>query len=184
VNEQEHWLSLRREQFVEDQNVALTDELAAITSAFPARPRKILEIGCGYGRLTEEVALLYPEAHVVGMDINAALFPFGGYAAYWTRDDRDDAPFDLSGFDAVYSVTVFQHLPHQQQFEYIRDAYNMLLTGGVLRVQFIDDEADGFLDHHLTAAQMQHSLHLTGFTGITVERGLAHPQWAWITGVK
>ena len=187
LNERDHWLSLTRDDFVEDESVTLFNILSDIEDGLPPwlaydEPGRILEIGCGYGRLTERIAQMYPKCEVLGVDINKKLFPKGGAAKY----RRCDSLLDLRGysFDAIYSVTVFQHLTFEQQMVYIHESYMMLKKDGVLRVQFIDDDVDGFLDHHASVSQMEFWMRSAGFTSIRFDQGSVHPQWIWMTGVK
>lgn len=178
-DEQTHWKSLTRGDFVHDANVKLDNELAAITAPFPETPLSIVEIGCGWGRLTEEIAIMYPQAKVLGIDINQKLLPENGAARYRCTHSLGA----VRNADAIYSVTVFQHLPHVHQMGYITGAYKALNPGGVLRIQFIDDDEDSFLNHHTTSDVMKTRFSNAGFSA-SVEWRLAHPMWAWITGVK
>ena len=57
--EREHWLSITddpewRRNHICDPNISLAETLAALE--FPYVPQTILEIGCGFGRLTTEMA--------------------------------------------------------------------------------------------------------------------------------
>lgn len=104
-----------------------------------SRAWRVLEIGCGVGRLARPLAARV--AHVVGVDVSAEMVrrakeycsglpnvefhPTGG------RLDFPDGSFDL-----VFSHIVFQHLPRKAYAErYFREAYRVLVPGGVFRVQ-------------------------------------------------
>lgn len=188
TTEREHWLSITddpdwRRNHINDPNIPLGATLAAITEAFPRGPERILEIGCGYGRLTSEIAPLYPDAWVTGIDISPDVLP-RSYAqqriTYLLRDNLRDLPRQ----DAIYSVAVFQHLPEQEKRDYIFDAADILNPGGVLRVQFIQGDRDIHLDHWATADRMERWFTEAGLGVSAIDVGLAHPQWTWMTGVK
>lgn len=187
VTERDHWLSITddpqwRRNHIADPNISVDETLAAITKAFPVNPERILEIGCGYGRLTQRIAHWYPDALVTGVDINPDVLthalPGAGYVC---RDNLIGLPEQ----DAIYSVAVFQHLPDTEKRAYIEQAADILTPGGVLRVQFIEGERDNFCDHWTKPSVMREWFHSAGFTTVSdVERGLAHQQWSWITGIK
>lgn len=171
------WLSIT------DPGISLEETVAAIVSHFPAAPKRILEIGCGYGRLTREIRARYPAAEVCGLDVNAAVLEeaerYDPDTRFVCRDSIDDA-----GFDAVYSVALFQHLPDSQKQAYIAQAYAALNPGGVLRVQFIPGERDAFCEHWTPASTVREWFRDAGFLRASVQSGLVHPQWAWITGKR
>ena len=188
--ERQHWLHVTdqpdwQRQHIHDPDILIDDELAAITKAFPPNPQRILEIGCGYGRLTERIAALYPEADITGTDINPAVLsnplPNFPQLLYQCRDNLTNMH---GSYDAIYSVAVFQHLPHDEQHAYINQAHKALTPGGVLRIQFIKGTTHSHLNHPTPATTMTGWMRKAGFKVPPIERGLAHPQWTWITGRK
>lgn len=184
ISEREHWLSITddpewKRNYICDPNICLDETVEAIVSAFPDNPAAVLEIGCGYGRLTEVIAAGYPDTFVTGIDVNHGVLPDSGCAHYACRDNLTG----LSGFDAIYSVAVFQHLPDDEKHAYITQAYDALNPGGVLRVQFIEGVRDIYLDHWTPEDLMIDWFDDAGFD-VTTQTGLVHPQWSWITGTK
>jgi trans-aconitate methyltransferase len=185
--EREHWLHITDDpdwerQHIHDPNIPADETLKAITDPFPPDPKRILEIGCGTGRLMRLVRCLYPFASFTGIDINHKVLPKtkSPNEHYLCRDNL----IDLDGFDAVYSVAVFQHLPYDEQYAYIAEAFDALTPRGVLRVQFIDGEDSGHLcDHKTPTGTMVRWFREIGFA-TNVDLGLAHPLWSWITGTK
>jgi len=185
-SEREHWLSITddpewRRNHISDPNISEDETIQAIVSVFPADPERILEIGCGYGRLTSKIADRFPDAMVTGTDINGAVLveAIPG-AAYAVRDNLTGLPVQ----DAIYSVAVFQHLPDAEKYAYIKQSAEILRPGGVLRVQFIQGQRRNFCDHWVTREQMAEWLFISGFTSCEFDDGLAHPQWTWVTAVK
>jgi SAM-dependent methyltransferase len=100
----------------------------------------VLEIGCGVGRLLKPLSARV--ARVVGVDLSeemlrkareycAELMNVELHATDGRLDFLPDASFDL-----VFSHIVFQHLPRKAYAErYFRDAFRVLVPGGVFRVQ-------------------------------------------------
>jgi cyclopropane fatty-acyl-phospholipid synthase-like methyltransferase len=185
ITEREHWLSITddpdwKRNHISDPNISLDDTVEAVVSAFPYQPQRILEIGCGYGRLTEVIAKAFPDAVVMGVDINPQVLPESWrQVMYVCRDDL----IGLSGFDVIYSVAVFQHLPDVEKRAYITQAYQALNRGGVFRLQFIDGDRDNFCDHWVDLDEITTWFDDVGFH-VQEMSHLVHPQWCWITGLK
>lgn len=182
------WLSITddpdwKRNYIADPNISVDETVAAVVSKFPANPQRILEIGCGYGRLTREIRARYPDAEVWGLDVNAAVLEEAGRYDPRTTFACGDS-IDKTGFDAIYSVALFQHLPDSEKQAYIEQAYTALNPGGILRVQFIPGERDAFCEHWTPATTMRDWFRTAGFTRPSVQSGLVHPQWAWITGKR
>lgn len=184
ITEREHWLSITddpdwRRNHIADPNISLDDTIEAIVSAFPTNPRSILEIGCGYGRLTDEIQKWFVDAVVTGMDINPDVLEAAIPGVMYV-----DSLTGLPVQDAIYSVQVFQHLPDAEKRAYIRRSYELLNPGGVLRVQFIEGARDNFCDHWVASDEMADWCHETGFQRpIRIEQRV-HEQWSWLTAVK
>ncbi len=100
----------------------------------PVAGERILDLGCGTGRLTEEIAQL-PGIFVVGLDYSAAMLGQArrlGRMPLYVRSDGAALPF-VSAFDAVFSAAVFHWiLDHDQLF---RTVYAALKPGGRLVAQ-------------------------------------------------
>ena len=181
-SECEHWLTVTddlewRRTHIHDPNIPLGATLEAL--AFDA-PKRILEIGCGYGRLTTEIAKRYPDAHVTGIDINPKILPDSGNITYMCQGNLDGLPTQ----DAIYSVALFQHLPSDAKRAYIAAAAGLLNPGGVLRVQFIEGVRNNWNDHWAPVAHMRKWCMAAGLSVTAVDQRVAHPQWTWITGTK
>lgn len=189
ISEREHWLSITddpewKRSHITDPNISLDETVDAIVSAFPKKPQRIVEIGCGYGRLTREVRRRYPKASIWGVDVNPAVLVEARRYDPKTRFMCDDTLWSLGGVDAVYSVAVFQHLTDNEKHAYITQAYDALAQGGVLRVQFIEGVRDLHLDHWVAGEQMVLWAHAAGFSQTRVVRGVVHPQWCWLTATR
>jgi trans-aconitate methyltransferase len=90
----------------------------------PSPAERILDIGCGTGRLTSEIAA-QSETFVVGVDRSAAMLheaaiqsarARGGNQPRYVRADGAALPF-VSAFDAVFSAATFHWIPdHDRLF--------------------------------------------------------------------
>lgn len=76
----------------------------------------ILDVGCGQGSLLAELARIYPEAHVAGVDVSSSALdlarrkhPAGEFEALNVQEERLDARYDL-----VTCVEVLEHLPDDE----------------------------------------------------------------------
>jgi SAM-dependent methyltransferase len=97
-------------------------------------PLRILDLGCGTGEITRRLADLYPQAHIVGIDIlegNLALArqdssDYGARTVYETGD-----AFALQHGDASFDLVVCRHMsqavPH---FDHVLDEIGRVLRPG------------------------------------------------------
>jgi trans-aconitate 2-methyltransferase len=113
---------------------------AVAARLMPAQGEWILDVGCGTGRLTEEIAEK-PGLTVVGLDRSAAMVGeaarrrgptrAGGLATY-VRGDGAALPF-VAAFDAIFSTAAFHWIPdHDQLF---RSLHAVLKPGGRIVAQ-------------------------------------------------
>lgn len=100
---------------------------------------RVLEIGCGIGRLLQYMALIFEEVH--GIDVSAEMIEEG--RRYLARhpnahlevgDGASLAPYPDAHFDLVYSYVVFQHIPDKAVIEsYVTEARRVLRPGGLFK---------------------------------------------------
>jgi len=96
----------------------------------------VLDVGCGTGRVTEELAALVPRGRVLAMDASADMVALardrlGDRAEVWCQDVLD---LDLQEpVDAIISTATFHWVPDHERL-WVRLA-GALRAGGVLEVQ-------------------------------------------------
>ena len=122
----------------------LTD-MTNICQGKDPKQMKVLEIGCGAGRVTRALARLVGE--VYGVDISgemierakAALADFP-HAHVFRNNGADLSVLGDIGIDFAFSSIVFQHIPSREVIEtYTRDVHRLLRPGGLFKFQVQGD---------------------------------------------
>jgi ubiquinone/menaquinone biosynthesis C-methylase UbiE len=118
----------------------LTDMINICQGKDPAQMR-VLEIGCGAGRVTHALSEVFGEVH--GVDVSSEMVELA-------RQALKDRPkvhihknngMDLSvlpdlPFDFAFSSIVFQHIPSREIIEnYIREVHRLLRPGALFKFQ-------------------------------------------------
>jgi trans-aconitate 2-methyltransferase len=102
-------------------------------------PERILDLGCGSGLSTLELARAFPDAEIVGVDVSADMLTAAAKrlpGAAFVQGDAGD--FDSGGFDLVFANAVFHWLPgHLAAISRLARA---LPQGGVFAFQMPDNE--------------------------------------------
>lgn len=131
-----------------EQTVAeeiLTDMVNICQGKEPKQMR-VLEIGCGAGRVTRALAKLFGEVH--GVDVSGemvalareALKDFPNAFVYQNNGtDLSVLPPELV-FDFAFSSIVFQHIPSREIIEnYVREVHRVLRPGALFKFQVQGD---------------------------------------------
>jgi cyclopropane fatty-acyl-phospholipid synthase-like methyltransferase len=102
---------------------------------------RVLEIGCGAGRLTRALARLFGEVHAVDVSgemvtrARAALAEFS-HAHIYQNNGCDLSVVPPLEFDFAYSAIVFQHIPSREIIEsYVREVHRLLRPGALFKFQ-------------------------------------------------
>jgi len=109
---------------------------------FPVQQKKMLEIGCGVGRMTRSFAQRFRS--VLAIDLSpemlsrARVLNAGNENITWIRGNGTDLdPVASSSADFVFSYLVLQHLPQKQLIRaYISEMFRVLSPGGLCLFQF------------------------------------------------
>jgi SAM-dependent methyltransferase len=155
----------------------LTD-MGNICQGKDPRQMRVLEIGCGTGRITRALAKQFGE--VYGVDIsgemvrqarlalrdfpNAQVFQNNGRDLDVVRQATGGVPLDFA-----FSYIVFQHIPNRDVIEnYVREAHGLLRPGALFKFQvqgFIDDNEprDSWLGASFTEEQAREMAKRCGF---------------------
>jgi SAM-dependent methyltransferase len=107
----------------------------------PTGRDRMLEIGCGIGRMTHGFAQLFGEVHAIdvsGEMIRQARERLGhlGNVHLYETSGSDLAPFADASIDFCFSFIVFQHVPSKDViFNYVEETGRVLRPGGVFHFQ-------------------------------------------------
>lgn len=155
-----------------------------------AHPALVLDLGCGRGRLTNSIARLLPEWTLYGTDVSRRLLADAKADAvkrrvfnvhYRVGDGRTLPPGDP--FDLVYSIAMFQHIPHDAMWGYIRQVHDRLADGGKFVFTIAEGEIDEFLNHQIADVEAFGSELADMWKDVMIERqGLN--DWTWVTVTK
>jgi ubiquinone/menaquinone biosynthesis C-methylase UbiE len=111
-------------------------ELAKIASG-----HDVLDLGCGTGTLALLVKAAYPQARVVGLDIDPRILAIArrkveraAAAIEIEQGSATDPPFAPASFDRVLSTLMLHHLTTEQKRQAMRAVRRVLRPGGEFHV--------------------------------------------------
>jgi len=118
----------------------LTDMTNICQGRDPASMR-VLEIGCGAGRLTRALSNIFGEIHAV--DVSGEMVTQARAAlvdrpnvTFYQNNGCDLAVVPALVFDFAYSSHVFQHIPSREAIEsYVGEVYRLLRPGALFKFQ-------------------------------------------------
>lgn len=119
-----------------------------------ARPRRILDVGCGPGNSTALLAERWSEAEIVGMDNSAEMIEKAKReypSSTWILGDAAGDLSRLGRFDIVFSNAALQWMPDHDSL--VPRLYSLVADKGVLAVQVPNnDDSPGHTAVRQTAA--------------------------------
>jgi len=120
----------------------------------PTGGGRVLDFGCGCGRILSSFALYADRCELHGADVDAesirwcqANLPVAQFAAI---DDAPPTPYDDGFFDAVYSFSVFSHLPEQRHLDWLAELARITRSGASLVVTIQGEAVARKLMHEST----------------------------------
>ena len=138
----DEWLKYRANA---DAPLAQQGETVLREYLLPSAMDRVLDLGCGAGRLIDIARERAPHVSAVGLDFSPALLEeararFAGVddVSFAVHDLMDSIPAELGTFDAIMSCLAIHHLPHARKAELYGEAYSALNPGGT----FFDFDCD------------------------------------------
>ena len=149
-----HYVNTANTQWTDDEFFAsgertvaeeiLTD-LGNICQGKPPSGMRVLEIGCGAGRVTKALAKFFGEVHAVdvsGEMVRQAVEALSGHpnAFVYQNNGKDLAVVPEREFDFAFSSIVFQHIPSREVIEnYVHEVHRLLRPGALFKFQVQGD---------------------------------------------
>jgi glycosyltransferase involved in cell wall biosynthesis len=95
--------------------------------------KKVLEVGCGYGKCMEVIKRYFPNVHLVGVDISLELLKnlrqFLNRPSSVSVANALSLPFKDNMFDVVFTHGLFIHIPHDRINDCIREVMRVARIG-------------------------------------------------------
>jgi SAM-dependent methyltransferase len=171
----------------------IEDDLERICAGRDPSRMRILEIGCGVGRMTEHLARIFGEVHgvdVSGEMISGARGRLGGLDTIFLSetDGTGLAGFEDGFFDFAFSFIVFQHVPDKGVVvSNLREVHRTLRPGGTFKFQVqgapgpaSDDRlADTWVGVSFDADELRSLASEIGFEVIATEGAGTQYLWSW-----
>jgi SAM-dependent methyltransferase len=106
---------------------------------------RVVEIGCGAGRITRALAEIFGEVHgvdVSGEMVAQARTALSGYpnAHVYQNNGKDLNVLPPGPYDFAFSTIVFQHIPSREViYSYVREIHRLLRPGALFKFQVQGD---------------------------------------------
>ncbi len=122
----------------------LTDMINICQGKDPKQMR-VLEIGCGAGRVTRALSNIFGEVH--GVDVSGEMIKLATqaladrpHAHVYQNNGTDLAVIPVGDFDFAFTTIVFQHIPSREIIEnYVREVNRLLRPGALFKFQVQGD---------------------------------------------
>ena len=155
------------------------EQLTFLVDLFPWRwddPIRVLDLGAGYGAVTEAVLHRYYQASVVCLDgseammqhARARLAKYGAQVQLVLKDLADPVwHAGVSGpFHAVVSAVALHHLTDERKQQLCREVFALLLPGGLFLNNDVVDSPPFFQQHFTDLADRAIQEHEKALTGV------------------
>jgi len=124
----------------------LTDMINICQGKDP-RQMRVLEIGCGAGRVTRALAGIFGEVH--GVDVSGEMITRAKHALadrpnafVYQNNGKDLSVVPGGSYDFAFSTIVFQHIPSREViYSYVQEVNRLLRPGALFKFQVQGDSS-------------------------------------------
>jgi 2-polyprenyl-3-methyl-5-hydroxy-6-metoxy-1,4-benzoquinol methylase len=124
---------------------------------------RILDWGCGCGRVTREMMKFVPPATLTGCDIDTEAIAWNKtHIPGPTFDHIDPYPptaYSTHAFDLIYGISVMTHLDEQSQLSWLEELSRIASAGGIVALSVIGEN----LRKTNMPPELARTFHETGF---------------------
>ncbi|MES2005340.1 MAG: class I SAM-dependent methyltransferase [Bacteroidota bacterium] len=133
-------------KFIEDGALAAAEIIGWTTPYLANENPRILDWGCGAGRITRHIATAQPNALLYGCDTNAVFIDWNktNYAGitFTTINGFSPTPYAPDFFQLAYGFSVLTHIDASMQQEWLTEMHRILDAKGIL---FITTHGSNYL---------------------------------------
>lgn len=102
-------------------------------------PRRVLDLGCGFGKTTFSMKKRYPDSEVIGLDLSEPCLRLGrrmatesGLEISWKQGAVESIPEEDGSVDVVTMSMLLHEMPMKSVHKTLTEALRVLAPGGVL----------------------------------------------------
>jgi ubiquinone/menaquinone biosynthesis C-methylase UbiE len=149
-----YYVNTEREEWTDDEFFASGEQTVAeeiktdminICQGKDPSQMRVLEIGCGAGRVTRALSNLFGEVHAV--DVSGEMVARAQkaladrpHAHVYQNNGKDLSVIPATDFDFAFSTIVFQHIPSREVIEtYVKEVNRLLRPGALFKFQVQGD---------------------------------------------
>ncbi|HWU03089.1 MAG TPA: methyltransferase domain-containing protein [Novosphingobium sp.] len=155
---------------------------------------KVVDFGCGIGRLSVALAQKFPQAEVWGIDVGGPLVRYAhkrarelGVPVHFAQRLAEDSKFESGSVDLVTAYILFHEVSPEAAVDICKEAFRILRPGGVFDVTDFHTGAArgrdpyrrymGWIDHVYNAERWSHDFVYSDFletlrsVGFEAEKG-------------
>jgi ubiquinone/menaquinone biosynthesis C-methylase UbiE len=162
-----------------------------VQTAVPRRDfRRIVDLGCGFGKSTWPLKKSFPNAEVIGVDLAAPCLRLAAHRAsaqqlevHFLQADAVATGLEAASTDLVTSTMLVHELPLDWLPRLFSESARLLVPGGILRFLDFQRTGDAFRD----VAMIEHGTRnnepfmppmlMTDLTALARETGLVNVRW-------
>lgn len=102
------------------------------------KPKRIVDLGCGTGNLSEGVVNQYPEAELIAVDLSSSILKeaserLKNYSNIkYLNEDFNTLEFEAGSVDLIVSSIALHHLTDPQKEKLLKKIYTWLSPNGIL----------------------------------------------------